>query len=228
MEKKQKKNISNMIPKQKLSHSNKLLQIREELKLTQKEMGELLGVKERMISNYESGYTTLPLDKALLLSRKYNYSLEWIYDIPCTSNNPFNNYRKYEESQNTNFFVDIRKILYSSNDHIYFAIPDTFWMYCNELEKIESLAITDNEKERKKKELYAAYSPQSSQDKYWTLKISKDDFLPYLFQNTEFIPFAEPEPSSSSEPSELEKTALKNFFSKILNGDKNSLSFTDC
>ena len=64
-------------PKEKIP--NNLLSIREELKLTQKELGEILNVSVRQICNYETDETsTLPLDKAILISKKWNYSLDYI------------------------------------------------------------------------------------------------------------------------------------------------------
>ena len=56
-----------------------LLELRKNLGLTQKELGEILGVSERMICNYETGEITLPIDKAIILSQRWNYTLDWIY-----------------------------------------------------------------------------------------------------------------------------------------------------
>jgi len=53
-----------MTNKMKTIYPNNLLSIREQQHLTQKQMGEILGVGERMISNYETGVYNLPLDKA--------------------------------------------------------------------------------------------------------------------------------------------------------------------
>lgn len=38
-----------------------LLELREELQLTQKQLAEILDVSERMIGNYETGVVTLPI-----------------------------------------------------------------------------------------------------------------------------------------------------------------------
>ena len=56
-----------------------IYEIRAEQNLTQEELGELLGVSVRMIQSYEAGQTTLPLDKAMYLCEKWNYSLDQIY-----------------------------------------------------------------------------------------------------------------------------------------------------
>lgn len=60
-----------------------LLELREELQLTQKQLAEILDVSERMIGYYETGVVTLPIDKAILLCQKYNYTLDWIYCHPA-------------------------------------------------------------------------------------------------------------------------------------------------
>ena len=69
-----------MANKEKKIISNNLLKIREELNYTQQELGQILDVSERMICYYETGLSSLPIDKAVLIRKKWNYSLGWIYN----------------------------------------------------------------------------------------------------------------------------------------------------
>lgn len=53
-----------MIRKPKSACQNNLANIRDDLGYTQKQMGEILGVSERMIQKYESNQYNLPIEKA--------------------------------------------------------------------------------------------------------------------------------------------------------------------
>ena len=76
----------------------RLAELREDLDLTQEQLAEILGVSTKMVSNYETGANALPIDKALILSEKYGYSLDWLYK---KYNINFDNCK--------DFLIDIRK-----------------------------------------------------------------------------------------------------------------------
>ena len=57
---------------------NKLKRCREELEMTQKELGEIFDVQKSTISNWENGYDIIPLKKLVKFSNLYNYSLDYI------------------------------------------------------------------------------------------------------------------------------------------------------
>lgn len=111
-----------------------IYEIRAEQKLTQEELGELLGVSVRMIQSYEAGQTTLPLDKAMYLCEKWNYSLDQIY-------------RDFAKKPIFNkFSVDIRDFLSISKESIVFTLPDYYWEYLQKVEKINEDDFLESEK----------------------------------------------------------------------------------
>ena len=57
---------------------NNLKFAREELEMTQEELGYIFGVKKATISNWENGYDIIPLIKLIKFCNLYNYSLDFI------------------------------------------------------------------------------------------------------------------------------------------------------
>ena len=57
---------------------NNLKWCREELEMTQEELGYVFGVKKATISNWENGYDIIPLNKLIKFCNLYNYSLDYI------------------------------------------------------------------------------------------------------------------------------------------------------
>lgn len=176
-----------------------LLELRKELKLTQKQLGEILGTSERMICNYETGEITLPIDKAILLCQKYNYTLDWIYCYPAKPKNTTAFLGKMKEYPQ--FVVDIRDFLSYSDDSVFFTIPNYYWEYIKKRNAIASSKSTDGDKKRKIAELNGAYEIQENEQKYWRISITAKNFLPYLRFASKYIPFADDSSSSLKEPS---------------------------
>lgn len=58
--------------------NNNLKYAREELEMTQEELGYVFGVKKATISNWENGYDIIPLNKLIKFCNLYNYSLDFI------------------------------------------------------------------------------------------------------------------------------------------------------
>ena len=58
--------------------NNNLKYAREELEMTQEELGYVFGVKKATISNWENGYDVIPLNKLIKFCNLYNYSLDFI------------------------------------------------------------------------------------------------------------------------------------------------------
>jgi len=46
--------------------------------MTQEELGIILGASKQTISNWETGYTPIPLNKLIRFTNLYNYSLDFI------------------------------------------------------------------------------------------------------------------------------------------------------
>ena len=57
--------------------NNNLKWCREELEMTQKELGYVFGVHETTISGWETGKDTIPLKKLIKFCNLYNYSLDF-------------------------------------------------------------------------------------------------------------------------------------------------------
>ncbi len=57
---------------------NNLKYAREDLEMTQEELGYVFGVKKATISNWENDYDIIPLNKLIKFCNLYNYSLDFI------------------------------------------------------------------------------------------------------------------------------------------------------
>ena len=56
--------------------NNNLKQCREELEMTQTELGYIFGVQKATISNWENGYDIIPFNKLLRFCNLYDFSLD--------------------------------------------------------------------------------------------------------------------------------------------------------
>lgn len=161
-----------------------LQKIREELGYTQKELGEILDVSERMICNYETNESTLPIDKAILIKEKWNYSLEWIYkqnDLPEKSHNV--------NKENPNFLIDIRRFLKVSDDKVVFSIPQDFWNYMSDLNEICYSTVSENEKKRKIAELNGSYTKDNKTNIFKECSIDKEAFINMICLGDVSVPY---------------------------------------
>lgn len=176
---------------------NKLLEIRTELNYTQKQFGTILGVGERQINNYETGKSNLQLEYALLISKKWNYSLNWIYG-QNTEKRTVDINAKYPDSENINFLVDIRDFFHKKDDSICFSIPDYFWTYIDEVNKIEISTRSEIEKKRAISQLNGKYKDNKKNNLIWKCSLDIDMFhslldfgdstCVYATQNKEDLP----------------------------------------
>lgn len=60
---------------------NNLRYCREELKMTQRELGIVLGVSPQTLSNWETGYDPITLHRLVRFCNLYNYSLDFVCGI---------------------------------------------------------------------------------------------------------------------------------------------------
>ncbi len=60
---------------------NRLKECREELEMTQTELGYVFGVQKGTVSNWENAYETMPLKKLVKFSNLYGYSLDFILGL---------------------------------------------------------------------------------------------------------------------------------------------------
>ena len=60
---------------------NNLKDCREDLDMTQTELGEILGVKKATISNWENGYDIIPFSKLIKFCDLYDYSIDYVVGL---------------------------------------------------------------------------------------------------------------------------------------------------
>lgn len=58
----------------------KLKELRNKHKLSQKKMGEIIGVNDRAIGNYERGIRSLPVDKAKKIGEYFKFNWRELYE----------------------------------------------------------------------------------------------------------------------------------------------------
>jgi len=64
---------------------NNLRYCREEIEMTQKELGFVFGVHESTISGWETGKDSIPLKKLVKFCNLYNYSLDFVMGLSRTN-----------------------------------------------------------------------------------------------------------------------------------------------
>ena len=84
--------------------NNNLKYCREELELTQKELGNILGVSITTISKWELGYDPITLKRLVKFCNLYNYSLDYV----CGNIFKFQNNR-IKIKKNKKFFKTITR-----------------------------------------------------------------------------------------------------------------------
>ncbi len=57
---------------------NNLKDCREELEMTQKELGYVFGVTKNTVSGWENGHDTMPFNKLIRFCNLYDYSLDYV------------------------------------------------------------------------------------------------------------------------------------------------------
>lgn len=68
---------------------NRLQELREKYKMTQDEIGEILGVSRGQIYRYEALENAIPVDKAIVICNYFNVSLGYFFyrdEINCIDN----------------------------------------------------------------------------------------------------------------------------------------------
>ena len=65
---------------------NNIKFIREELEMTQQELGYVFGISGSTIAGWENNHDTIPLTKLVKLSNLYKYSLDYIVGLYRTNN----------------------------------------------------------------------------------------------------------------------------------------------
>lgn len=148
----------------------RLADLRKDLDLTQERLAEILGVSTKMVSNYETGINALPIDKALILSEKYGYSLDWLYKKQDINFDNLND-----------FLIDIRELLYQKDDKIYLSISFSYWNYIKTVNAIRHSDKTPGEQRREIFKLNKEY--KKNHDFTWEISIKPEEFSTYFKSN---------------------------------------------
>lgn len=67
--------------------NNNLKYCREELEMTQDELGYVFGVSRKTVAGWENNHDTMPLPKLVRFSNLYKYSLDYITGLSRSNNN---------------------------------------------------------------------------------------------------------------------------------------------
>ena len=105
--------------------STNLFELRSQYGLSQKELGQILGVTKKTISNYELEKSNLPLESALILCKKYSCTLDWIYCHDSKNSASDSKEKPFEP-----FIVDIRDFISFSNNEVHITLP-YYALYAN-------------------------------------------------------------------------------------------------
>ena len=195
--------------KEKVSVKANTFEIRTELGYTQKEFGKILGVSDRAIQNYESLQPeySLPIEKAMLIHDKWDYSLDQIY-LDFSRNNFFNK-----------FNIDIRDFLSIEGESVVFSIPDYYWEYIREIKRINESDATPQEKIRLIKKQDSKYTGKTN-SVIWRAEIPINDFLSFIKFGKDEIPFGSEEPETVyAEPTDEQLKMAFDFLNEITKGD---------
>jgi transcriptional regulator with XRE-family HTH domain len=57
----------------------RLKDLREKSGLNQDQLGEICGVTKGMVSQWENDIVTPPIERMMLLKKKYHFKLDWLY-----------------------------------------------------------------------------------------------------------------------------------------------------
>ena len=74
--------------------NNNIKKCREELEMTQTELGYIFGVQKATISNWENGYDIIPFNKLIRFCNLYDFSLDYV--VGFTKRN-----KKYHKIEHT-------------------------------------------------------------------------------------------------------------------------------
>ena len=66
--------------------NNNLKYAREELEMTQTELGYVFGVQKATVSNWENGYDIIPLTKLVKFCNLYHFSIDFILNLNRKNN----------------------------------------------------------------------------------------------------------------------------------------------
>ncbi|MBQ4518185.1 MAG: helix-turn-helix transcriptional regulator [Clostridia bacterium] len=66
-------------------YNDRIRDLREERKLTQRQVAEVLGICQQVYSKYELGVRSLPIEHLVKLCQFYHASADWILGLDTTA-----------------------------------------------------------------------------------------------------------------------------------------------
>lgn len=85
--------------------NNKIKYCREEIEMTQQELGYIFGVSGSTVAGWENNHDTMPLNKLVKFSNLYNYSLDYITGLSSS-----NNFKKIDKLDRNIIGNNLKKI----------------------------------------------------------------------------------------------------------------------
>ena len=61
-----------------MKYNERIREIREDNRITQQTVADLLHIGQRTYADYESGKTRIPVDSLIILAKHYNVSMDYI------------------------------------------------------------------------------------------------------------------------------------------------------
>ena len=98
-------------------NNNNLKYVREELEMTQEELGLVFGVKGSTVAGWENNNDSIPLNKLVKYANNYNYSLDYLTGL-SRSNNYLGKFDKLDKSKIGKRIKNIRKKLNLSQQQV--------------------------------------------------------------------------------------------------------------
>lgn len=62
-------------------YNDRIRELREDHDMTQRQVAEILGIKQQVYSTYELGFRSLPIEHLIKLCRYYGTSADWILGL---------------------------------------------------------------------------------------------------------------------------------------------------
>lgn len=86
--------------------NNNIKYCREELEMTQDELGFVFGVSRKTVAGWENNHDTMPLSKLVKFSNLYKYSLDYITGLSRSNNN----YKEVKKLDKKNIGLNLREL----------------------------------------------------------------------------------------------------------------------
>jgi len=100
-----------------LVFENNIGYCRQNIPLTQKELGKILGVSDSTVSGWETAKDTMPLEKMIIFCNLYNYSLDFLTGL-SRKNEKYNRLEKVDMKEVGKKLKELRKNLKMSQTKI--------------------------------------------------------------------------------------------------------------